>query len=123
MPSWVSRNVGLDSNVNYIAIHPATRGLSSQNHILLAAADGGVYLSSNGGRQWGQMVLPDPSNAEFSDSPAATVDELTWHWIDFDKLNRNTMFALGVKTSTNRQWIYKTADIGLTWTSRGIVTS
>lgn len=123
MPSWVSRNTGLDLNVNYIVIHPATRISPSGSHELFAATDDGIYRSINGGQSWSKLVLPDPSNAEFADAPAATVDELTFHWVDFDKLNLNAMYVLGIKVSTNRQWIYKTADIGLTWISRGIVTA
>lgn len=123
MPSWVNRSVGLDLNVNYIAIHPATRHLSSARHILLAATDGGIYFSNNGGRQWGQVVLPDPSNAEFGDAPAAVIADLTFHWVAYDPTDSNIVYALGVKSSENRQWIYKTSDNLANWTSRGVVTA
>lgn len=121
MPSWVELNTGLNQNVHYIAIHPATRHLSVMGHILLAATDGGVFMKDSGSLQWIYFTLPDPSNAEFGDAPAATIDELTFHWVDFDRLNLNVMYALGVKASVNRQWIYKSTDIGQTWTSRGVV--
>lgn len=122
MPSWVNRSVGLDLNVNYIAIHPATKHLSSSGHILLAATDGaatdgGIYLTTNGGRQWGQVVLPDPTGG------GATIDELTFHWIDFDPTNSNIVYALGVKVAANQQWVYKSSDGLLTWSSRLVATS
>ncbi len=124
--AWTERNVGLTGtaqNVNYITQNPGTRHLSSVNHELLIATDAGIFLSFNGGREWAQIVLPDPSNAEFSDSPAATVDELTFHWIDYDPTNQAIVYVLGVKTSNNRFWFYKTTDSGLSWTSRGVLTT
>jgi hypothetical protein len=118
MPSWVNRSTGLNLNVNYIAIHPATRGLSSARHVLLAATDGGIYITGNGGRQWGQVLLPDPTGGS-----GATIDTLTFHWVDFSPVNSNIILALGVKVSTNEQWIYKSTDALLTWTSRLVATS
>ena len=117
MPSWVSRNVGLNQSVNYMVIHPKTRGLASQNHILLAATDGGIYSSSNGGRQWAQIVLPDPTGG------GATISELTFHWVEYNPLNNNIVFALGVKSSAGQLWLYKSSDNLLTWTSRLVATS
>jgi hypothetical protein len=89
----------------------------------LIATDDGIYHSENGGRGWAKITLPDPSNDEFADAPAATVDELTFHWIDYDPTDSDIIYVLGVKTSTNRQWLYKTTDNLLTWISRGIVTA
>ena len=117
MPSWVERFATINQNVNYIAIHPATKGLSSQNHIVLAATDGGIYASSNGGRTAAQIVLPDPTGG------GATIDELTFHWIDYSPINSSIVFALGVKAAANQQWIYKSSDNLLTWTSRLVATA
>jgi hypothetical protein len=125
MPSWTARNNGLSGallNVNYILIHPSTRRMPNQNHILVIATDGGVLTSSNGGRNWEQFVLPDPSNAEFADSPAATVDELTFHWVALDPRILNTIYVIAAKNSVSRLWVYRSVDIGLTWTSRGVLT-
>jgi hypothetical protein len=123
--TWVSRNVGLSGsalNVNYIVQHPSTRFLNSTSHELLIATDDGIYHSTNGGRQWAKITLPDPSNAEFADSPAATIDELTFHWIDYDPTDSLIVYALAIKSSNNRQWLYKSSDNLLNWISRGIVT-
>ena len=124
--AWTARNNGLTGtalNVNYIVQHPATKHTNSTSHELFIATDDGIYRSINGGRSWSKLPLPDPSNAEFGDSPAALVTELTFHWIEFDKLNLNAMYALGTKISVSRIWIYKTVNIGLTWTSRGVVAT
>jgi len=123
--AWVARNTGLSGtflNVNYIIIHPATKHLSSQNHELFIATDGGILRSLDGGRSWAQLTLPDPSNAEFGDSPAATVDELTFHWIAFSPRNFQVLMVLGAKDSVSRIWLYRSVDTGLTWISRGVTT-
>jgi hypothetical protein len=109
--------------VNYIAQQPGTRHLNSTSHELLIATDGGLFRSYNGGRTWAAVILPDPSNAEFADSPAATVDELTFHWAAYDPVTALTLFALGYKASVNRVWIYKSVDNGDTWTSRGVIAT
>jgi hypothetical protein len=124
--AWVARNNGLVGsalNVNYIIIFPGTKNLASENHELFIATDGGVFQSTDGGRAWAQLTLPDPSNAEFGDSPAATVDELTFHWVEFDPLQLNTIYVLAAKDSVSRLWLYKSVNIGNTWTSRGVMTS
>lgn len=124
--TWNARNTGLTGvalNVNYITQQPATRFLNSTSHELLIATDDGLYHSTNGGRTWAKITLPDPSNAEFADSPAATVDELTFHWVDYDPTDPLIIYVLGIKTSTNRQWLYKTSDGLETWISRGVVTA
>ena len=119
--TWTARNTGLDQNTNYIAIHPKTRHLPSAGHILLAATDGGIYRTGNGGRYWEQAVLPDPSNAEFGDAPAATVDELIFDWIDYDPSDSSIIYCRGLKVANSRMWIYKSADNMTSWSSRGVV--
>lgn len=108
---------------NYITIHPNTRRLAQRNHILLCALDYGVYQTQDGGNSWIKFELPDPSNAEFLDSPVATVNELTFNWVDYDPTNYDTIYILGQKSSVNRQWLYKSTDKGINWTSRGIVAT
>jgi hypothetical protein len=123
--TWTARNTSLTGaalNVNYITQNPSTRFLNSTSHELLIATDDGLYHSLNGGRAWAEITLPDPSNAEFSDSPAATVDELTFHWVDYDPTSSLIVYALANKVSVNRFWLYKSSDNLLTWISRGIVT-
>lgn len=124
--AWMARNDGLTGaalNVNYIVQHPATRFLNSTSHELLIATDDGIYHSINGGVGWAKITLPDPSNAEFGDAPAATVDELTFHWVDYDPTDDTIIYVLAIKSSVNRQWLYKSSDNLLSWISRGIVTA
>lgn len=123
--TWTARNDGLTGaalNVNYIIQNPGTRFLNSTSHELLIATDDGIYHSINGGRQWAKIDLPNPSNTEFVDTPAATVDELTFHWIDYDPTDDLIIYILALKSSNNRQWLYKSSDNLITWISRGIVT-
>ena len=99
-PTWTSRNTGLEGNalfVRSLVIKPATKHLSDDNHILWAATLDGVYKSENGGRSWGKINLPDPSNVEFVDDPAATVDELDFHHIVFDPNDEDKVFVLASK--------------------------
>jgi len=112
----------LTANINYIVQKPSTKRLNNTSHELLAAANTGLFHTINGGRWWDKITLPDPSNDEFGDIPAATIDELNFHYADYDPINENTVFLLGQKTSTNRQWIYKSSDNLATWSSRGIIT-
>jgi len=125
--AWTDRNVGLEgtgaTNCNYIVQHPATKHLNNTSHELLVATDGGIFRTLDGGRHWAKIVLPDPSNAEFSDTPAATVDELTFHWVEYDPVTDLILWVLGYKMSTQRIWIYKSTDNGDTWTSRGVLTT
>jgi hypothetical protein len=123
--AWTARNNGLTGialNANYIIQHPATRRLPSENHELYIATDDGIYRSLDGGRSWAKINLPNPSNAEFGDSPAAVISELTFHWIAFNPINRSTLLVLGAKDSVSRLWLYRSVDIGQTWISRGVTT-
>jgi hypothetical protein len=124
--TWTARNSGLTGtalNVNDITQRPNTKQLNSTSHELLAATDDGLYHTTNGGRNWAKITLPDPSNAEFGDSPAAVVSELTFHWVDYSPTDSNIILILGVKASANRQWFYKSVDNLESWTSRGVVTA
>lgn len=113
----------LTANVNYIVQKPSTKRLNSTSHELLVATDTGLFHTINGGRFWNSIILPDPSNAEFGDAPAATVDELTFHYVDYSPISESVIFLLAQKSSVNRQWIYKSSDDLVTWSSRGIVTA
>lgn len=124
MQSLTSNNnpsSGLD--VNWIVQNPATKRLNSTSHELWIATNGGIFRTLDGGRGWAQITLPDPSNAEFVDSPAATVDELTFHWIDYDPTDELTLYVYAAKPPLSRIWAYKTTDLGLSWTSRGVLTT
>ena len=122
---WVARNAGLTGtslNVNYILQHPGTRHLPALGNRLLIATDGGVFSTIDGGVSWAQYTLPDPSNVEFADSPAATVDELTFHWVAYGAFDFSDIFVLGAKNSVKRIWLYKSVNAGATWISRGVTT-
>lgn len=125
--TWVARNTGLSGdalNQHWIVQNPATRQLSSESHELWLATDDGIYHSLNGGRQWSKIALPTPSNDELLLSSPATIDDLKFHWIDYDPTNQTILYALGaaILVGKNRLWIYKTTDVGLIWTSRGVTT-
>ncbi len=125
--AWSNRSTGLSGtalNVNYIVLNPTTGHLNSLSHELWAATDDGPYRTFNGGRGWAKIGLPDPSNAEFSDSPAATISELTFHWIDYDPTDNTILYTLAAKASVSRIWIYKATNSGINltdWSSRGVV--
>lgn len=124
--AWSARNTGLSGtelNVNWIVQHPSTKHLNSTSHEILRATDGGIIHSIDGGRTNAKITLPNPSNAEFADSPAATIDELTFHWVDYDPTDNTIIYTLGIKVSTDRQWLFKSNDNLLSWTSRGIETT
>jgi hypothetical protein len=123
--AWTALNGGLSGtalNVNHIRLRPGSSRSGVINHELYASTDGGVYRKSPGTLEWAQLTLPDPSNAEFGDSPAATVDELTFHWMDYDPRILNTIFVIAAKDSVSRLWLYRSDDSGLTWSSRGVTT-
>ncbi len=110
-------------SVNWIIQNPSTRHLSNKAHELWIATDDGLYHTFNGGRGWANIPLPDPSNAEFGDNPAATIDELTFHWINYDRGDETILYALGAKSSASRIWVYKATNSGVNiadWSSRGV---
>lgn len=110
--------------VNFIEINPNTRKRPQSAHELWIATEAGTYISYNGGNAWTKVLLPDPSNAEFGDAPPATVDELNFDWVGFSPLvGASEIYIRGTKTLSQRMWIYKSVDSGITWTSRGVVIS
>ena len=87
VPTWVQKNNGLTGNALYarsIVIDPRSRELLPSQHKLWLATQGGVYFSSNGGNSWDRVIMGNPSNLEFGDSPAATEDVLDFYHIIFD---------------------------------------
>lgn len=131
MAAWVARNIGLsgvNKNVNYIVQNPATRHLNSTSHELWiatgAGSDGNIFRSINGGRLWEQISLPQPNNGNFSPPGVPSrLSDLIFIWIDYDPTNELTLFALGVDSARERFFMYKTTDIGLTWSSIGLITA
>ncbi len=120
--AWSARNIGLTGDgltVNYIIQNPATRHLDSTSHDLWIATDGGIYHSTDGGREWAKIILPAPNNDQFVLTPAPTYNDLIFTWIDYDPINDQTLYTLGAKIASNKTWIYKTTDSGLTWVSKG----
>lgn len=99
-PAWESKNTGLVGDALYVrslVMRPGTTHLASNQHELWAATLDGVYRTTDGGGLWTKVVLSDPSNVEFDDSPAATVDELDWHHIVFDPHDTQTIYVLASK--------------------------
>ncbi len=99
-PGWETKNEGLEGNalrVRSLVQKPKTKNLQPANHELWVATMIGVYRTYNGGNSWEEVSMPDPSNAEFLDSPAATVDELDWQHIVFDPTNENIVYILASK--------------------------
>ncbi|MHA2377409.1 MAG: WD40/YVTN/BNR-like repeat-containing protein [Candidatus Thorarchaeota archaeon] len=122
--TWTERNNGLTGsalNVNSIALRPGDKRLPNTVHQLYAATDGGVFRTHNGGRSWEQILLPDPSNAEFADAPAATVDELVFHKVVYSLEDPELLWVLASKASPARIWVYSTSNGGVDWTSRGLL--
>lgn len=106
--------------VNFIAQKATSKHLGLSSHHLWIATDGGVFETLNGGSAWAQITLPDPSNAEFGDSPVATVEDLKFDWVAFDPGDESIVYVRGITTTPPRAWIYKTTDNGLAWISRGV---
>lgn len=63
-------------------------------HELWIATNDGVWRSNNGGRSWAKQILPDPSNDQFNDNPAVTVEQLIFHHIVFDPNDENIVYIL-----------------------------
>lgn len=122
-PTWTAKNGGLVStalNVNYMVIRPGDRHKPTDVHELLIATDDGIYRTKTGGAAWEKITLPDPSNAEFGDSPAAVIGNLIFDWIDYDPTDLDIIYARGVYAANSRLWIYKSTDNMASWSSRGV---
>jgi PKD repeat protein len=95
-PVWVERNGSLSGDglfVNSMVMRPGDERKNNQVHELWIATRGGVYMSEDGGRNWYHVTTFDqPSNAEFSDSPAATLDEIEFMHIEFDPNDKDTIY-------------------------------
>lgn len=102
VPAFIARNTGLSGPALFVrsmTMNPSTRDLNPDQHEIWIATQGGVFKTTNGGLGWAQIVIPDPSNLEFNDTPAATVDELDWHKVVFDPTSENTIYVLASKSS------------------------
>lgn len=100
-PTWVDRNDGLSGDalfVNSLVMKPGSEQKSTTRHELWAATRGGVFRTEDGGRSWQEIIMPDPSNAEFLDEPPATVDELEWIHIVFDPKDKDVIYVEATKT-------------------------
>ncbi len=97
VPEWVAKNTGLTDdalNVRHLAMKPGSEVRAPETHELWAATKGGVFRTINGGDSWARIVLPDPSNVEFGDSPAITVGQLDYRQIVFATGDSNTVYVL-----------------------------
>lgn len=102
-PEWTAINGGLSGDALYVrhfALTPASRELPQSLHVLWAATKAGIFKTEDGGNSWGQIVLPDPSNLQFLDDPAAAVDELDWRTVVFDPKDENTVYILASKVDS-----------------------
>lgn len=102
-PTWQPRNSGLTEGaklVRSLVIAPHTKHKPSIGHELWIATADGVWKSGNGGRSWAKQNLPDPSNEEFEDDPAATVEELDFHHIVFDPNDESIVYILASKQAS-----------------------
>lgn len=100
IPGWEAINTGLEGNALYVrslVIKPSSKQKPRVHHELWAATLDGIYRTIDGGQSWGKVILPDPSNLEFGDSPAATVDELDWYHVVFDPTNEDNVYILAGK--------------------------
>jgi hypothetical protein len=103
VPTWTAINTGLEGlalNVRSLVLKPSSRQKSRSEHELWAATEDGVYKTTDGGNSWGKVVMGDPSNVQFGDSPAATEGELDWYHVVFDPTDENNVFILAGKPST-----------------------
>ncbi len=126
MGTWIARNVGLTGGaliVRWIVQNPATKHLANTSHDLWIATAGGIHRSINGGRQWNEIVLPDPSNDEFMREAPIIVGALGFYWIGYDPTNELTLYVLAAvgDETDGLLWIYKTTNLGVTWISRGVL--
>lgn len=99
-PLWQALNNGLTGDALYVrslVMKPGSEYKNTNSHELWAATLGGVYKTEDGGQSWSQVTLPTPSNLEFGDSPAATLDELDWHHIVFDPTDSDIVYVLASK--------------------------
>lgn len=122
--TWNERNTGLSGdalNVNSIALRPGDKRLPPNVHQLYAATDGGLFHTKNGGLSWAQIMLPDPSNAEFGDIPAATISQLKFVKVVYSREDPDYLWVLASKTTPDRLWVFSTLDGGTSWISRGLV--
>lgn len=93
--TWVERNQGLEDDalfVNSMVMRPGQEHLSDGSHEIWIATLGGVYKSENSGKSWSRVNMDDPSNVEFGDDPAATVDDLDWIHIVFSPDDADTVY-------------------------------
>lgn len=96
-PDWEGINTGLEGEaleVRHIAIDPATKHLAREKHVLWLATKKAVYKSTNGGSTWAEQELGDPSNLEFGDSPAATIDDIEFLKIILHPTDGDTVFVV-----------------------------
>jgi PKD repeat protein len=97
---WESRNAGLAGNALYVhsmVMRPGQDHLKDGSHEIWIATRDGVYKSLDSGNSWAKLMMPDPSNAEFSDSPAAVVGDLDWAHIVFDPIDNDIVYIRAVK--------------------------
>lgn len=98
--TWAARNNGLSGDALYVrslVMKPGQDHLSDGSHEMYIATKDGIYRTTDSGKHWEKIDMPTPSNAEFSDSPAATTSELDWACIRYDEKEKGVLYAYGWK--------------------------
>ena len=97
---WLVQTSGLDTNLRGISVkYVSTKG--KRDFIVWASGSNGVILrSTNGGRSWKQLNVPDASDFDFR---------------DIEGFDANTAYVMS-SGDGGKSRIYKTIDGGNTWT-------
>lgn len=86
--SWEERNSGLTGDalyVNSMVMKPGQDHKPDGSHEIWIATRDGVYKSSNSGKSWGKVSMPDP---ELS----IGAEELNWYHVVFDPTDSDTVY-------------------------------
>lgn len=114
--NWTAKNTGLvdyDLAVNDLEIDPATQHLPDGSKTLWIATDGGLFCSNDGGDNWTEKNPASVSNP-WGDSPAPTVDELSFTRLLFAGPD-GRLFAIATwinGSGAERSWLFYTDDAG-----------
>lgn len=131
--SLITKNEVFAGGNTAVKIHP------SNPDILLVAANQRIYRSTNAGQTWAEQVFLGGSGYDFKFHPTdhdtvflaadpglfRSIDSginwtlemnlTTWD-VDFHPVNPDTMFVLRENSTLNRAEVFRTYDLGGTWT-------
>lgn len=124
VPAWEAKNTGLTGtalNVNSMIMNPATKHLPAESQELWIATQGGVFRTFNGGISWSKLNISDPDNTDFAIVPAPTADQLNYICVRMSKVDPDVIYILAALSSPAHTWMFRSSDIGVTFTSKGIM--